>query len=60
MAKYALRLAQLGEFANALEMVRYNRHFQPTDTELIRMEAALQGIVTERSHERLGQGTIAA
>jgi Tfp pilus assembly protein PilF len=60
MAKYALRLAQLAEFANALEMVRYNRHFQPTDTELIRMEAALQGIVTERSHERLGQGTIAA
>jgi Tfp pilus assembly protein PilF len=61
MAKYALRLAQLGECENALEMVRYNRHFQPTDMELIRMEAALQAMVRERSDAaRSRQGTIAA
>src|SRR5580704_7165433 len=47
LAKYALRLARLGEFQNALEMVLYNRHFQPADTELIRMEAALQAIGAE-------------
>src|ERR1700722_547839 len=45
LTKYALRLAQCGEFENALEMVRYNRHFQPADAELIRMEAALHAIV---------------
>jgi tetratricopeptide (TPR) repeat protein len=58
LAKSALRLAQLGEFENALEMVRYNRHFQPADTVLIRMEAALDVIVTEAT-ERGGiqQGT---
>ncbi len=49
LAKYALRLAQLGECENALEMVRYNRHFQPTDMELIRMEAALQAMGAEKS-----------
>jgi Tfp pilus assembly protein PilF len=61
LAKYALRLAQLREFENALEMVQYNRHFQPADMELIRMEAALQAIVAERpGAARSGQGTIAA
>ena len=61
LARYARRLAQLGEFENALEMVQYNRHFQPADTQLIRMEAALQAIVTEKSEgEPRGQGTIAA
>jgi Tfp pilus assembly protein PilF len=61
LTKYALRLAQLGEFENALEMVQYNRHFQPSDLELIRMEAALQAIVAEKlERERSGQGTIAA
>ena len=61
MTKYALRLAQLGEFEHALEMVRYNPHFQPVDVELIRMEAALQAIVAERSErEQIGRGTIAA
>jgi tetratricopeptide (TPR) repeat protein len=61
LTKYALRLAQLGDFENALEMVRYNRHFQPTDMELIRMEAALQGIVAAKSERsRSEQGTIAA
>jgi len=61
LAKYALRLAQLGEFENALEMLQYNRHFQATDIELIRMEAALQAIVAEKlvSAQR-EQGTIAA
>jgi hypothetical protein len=51
-------LAQLGEFENALEMVRYNRHFQPADTALIRMEAALDAIITGAT-EREGtqQGT---
>jgi Tfp pilus assembly protein PilF len=61
MAKYALRLAQLGEFENALEMVTYNRHFQPADMELIRMEAVLQAIVADLpEHARRGQETIAA
>jgi Tfp pilus assembly protein PilF len=61
LAKYALRLAQLGELQNALEMIQYNRHFQPADMELIRMEAALQALVAERSQrERSGRGTIAA
>ena len=56
LAKYALRLAQLGEFENALEMVRYNLHFQPTDVELIRMEAALQPLVAEKTDRaRRGQ-----
>src|SRR5262245_4039670 len=60
-AKYALRLAQLGEVENALEMVRYNRHFQPADLELIRMEAALQVNVAEkRERNRSGHGTIGA
>jgi tetratricopeptide (TPR) repeat protein len=61
LAKYALRLAQLGECENALGMVQYNRHFQPADTELIRMEASLQAMVAERSErERSRQGTTAA
>lgn len=61
LTKYALRLAQLGEFESALEMVRYNRHFQPSDGELIRMEAALQAIVAEKAErERSGRETIAA
>ena len=61
LAKYALRLAQLGEFENALEMVRYNRHFQPADIVLIRMEAALQAIVAEKSENaHREQGTVAA
>ena len=61
LTKHALRLAQLGEFRNALEMVRYNRHFHPADMELIRMEAALDAIVAEkREHDPSGQGTIAA
>jgi tetratricopeptide (TPR) repeat protein len=61
LAKYALRLAQLGEFENALEMVRYNLHFQPADVELIRMEAALQPLVAEKTERALcGQGTTAA
>jgi tetratricopeptide (TPR) repeat protein len=61
LTKYALHLAQLGEFENALEMVQYNRHFQPANTELIRMEAALQAIVAEKlDGEQRGQGTIAA
>jgi Tfp pilus assembly protein PilF len=61
LTKYALRLAQLGEFESALEMIRYNRHFQPAELELIRMEAALQAIVTEKlERDRSGQGTIAA
>lgn len=60
LTKYALRLAQFGEFENALEMVQYNRHFQPADMELIRMEAALLPIVAEKAErERTGQGTIA-
>jgi tetratricopeptide (TPR) repeat protein len=59
LAKYALRLAQCGEFRKALEMVQYNRHFQPSDTELIRMAAALQAIVSG-SPDQAGrrQGTI--
>jgi Tfp pilus assembly protein PilF len=61
LGKYALRLAQLGEFENALEMVTYNRHFQPADMELIRMEAVLQAIVAEMfGTARREQGTIAA
>src|ERR1700753_4299477 len=61
LTKYSLRLAQLGEFENALEMVQYNRHFQPTDTELIRMEAALKKIIAEsRERSKRDQGTIAA
>jgi Tfp pilus assembly protein PilF len=60
MTKYALRLAQLGEFQNALEMVRYNRHFQPADMELIRMEAALQAIVAEESNRARHKETVAA
>ena len=59
--KYALRLAQLGEFENALEMVTYNRHFQPADGELIRKEAVLQTIVAESRERGLrGRGTTAA
>jgi hypothetical protein len=27
-------------------MIQYNLHFQPADTELVRMEAALHAIVT--------------
>jgi tetratricopeptide (TPR) repeat protein len=58
LLKSALRLAQLGEFENALEMVRYNRHFQPADTSLIRMEAALDAIITgETDREGTQQGT---
>ena len=61
LGKYALRLAQLGEFENALEMVIYNRHFQPADVELIRMEAALQAMVAKPSEcEHRGHGTTAA
>jgi tetratricopeptide (TPR) repeat protein len=61
LAKYALRLAQLGEFENALEMVRYNLHFQPADVELIRMEAALQPLVVEKTDRaRRGQRATAA
>jgi len=61
LGKYALRLAQLGEFENALEMVTYNRHFQPSDTELIRMEAILQTIVAEAPERgRRGRGITAA
>jgi Tfp pilus assembly protein PilF len=61
MGRYALRLAQLGEFENALEMVTYNRHFQPADMELIRMEAVLQAIVAELPERaRRGRGTITA
>ncbi len=61
LSKYALRLAQLGECENALEMVRYNRHFQPADVELIRMEAALQAMVAKMPEcEHRGHGTIAA
>lgn len=61
LAKYALRLAQCGEFENALEMVKYNRHFQPADAELIRMEAPLHAMVAERAErERHRQGIVAA
>jgi tetratricopeptide (TPR) repeat protein len=61
LAKYALRLAQLGEFENALEMVRYNLHFQPADVELIRMEAALQPLIVEKTDRaRRGQRATAA
>jgi tetratricopeptide (TPR) repeat protein len=61
LTKYALRLAQLGEFENALEMARYNRHFQPADSKLIRMEAALQAIIAEKCEQaRRTQGTTAA
>jgi Tfp pilus assembly protein PilF len=58
LAKHALRLAQCGELRNALEMVQYNRHFQPTDLELIRMEAALQATVAESPDPARRQGTI--
>ena len=51
LAKHALRLAQLGELKNALEMVVYNRHFQPADAELIHMEASL-GPLVESAAER--------
>jgi hypothetical protein len=44
LTKYALRLAQLGELKQALEMVVYNRHFQPADAELIHMEASLEAL----------------
>ena len=58
LAKHALRLAQLGEFEGALEMVRYNRHFQPAETELIRMEASLLAVVAEKAaRTRRGHGT---
>lgn len=61
LSKYSLRLARLGEFENALEMVTYNRHFQPADMELIRIEAVLQAIVAEMfGTARREQGTIAA
>jgi Flp pilus assembly protein TadD len=61
LSQYALRLAQLGEFENALEMITYNRHFQPADVELIRMEAVLRTIVAEaRETARLERGTTAA
>jgi hypothetical protein len=61
LTKYALRLAQLGELENALEMARYNRHFQPADAKLIRMEAALQAIIAEKCEQaRCRQGTTAA
>ena len=61
MTKYALRLAQLGEFQNALEMVRYNRHFQPADVDLIRMEASLQAILADKFHRtRSEQETVPA
>jgi tetratricopeptide (TPR) repeat protein len=61
LGKYALRLAQLGQFENALEMVTYNRHFQPADAELIRMEAVLRTIVTEPPERaRTAQGTTPA
>jgi tetratricopeptide (TPR) repeat protein len=61
LTKYALRLAQLGELENALEMARYNRHFQPADSKLIRMEAALQAIIAEKCEQaRRTQGTTAA
>jgi tetratricopeptide (TPR) repeat protein len=61
LTKYAVRLAQLGEFGNALEMVQYNRHFQPADMELIRMEAALRAIIAKKPEStRSEQGTIPA
>lgn len=61
LGKYALRLAQLGEFENALEMVTYNRHFRPADVELIRMEAVLRTVVADAPERaRREQGTIAA
>lgn len=60
LAKHAMRLAQLGEFESALEMVRYNRHFQPAETELIRIEASLLAVVAEKTaRPRRGHGTTA-
>jgi hypothetical protein len=47
LTKYALRLAQLGELQHALEMVIYNRHFQPADAELIHMEASLECLLKD-------------
>ncbi len=47
LTKYALRLAQLGELHHALEMVVYNRHFQPVDAELIHMEASLESLLAD-------------
>jgi Tfp pilus assembly protein PilF len=55
LKKYALRLAQLGEFQNALEMIQYNLHFQPADTELVRMAAALHAIVTGATERKRTQ-----
>lgn len=42
LTRYAMRLAQLGEAGAALEMVRFNRHFQPDDIELIKLQACLE------------------
>ena len=41
LTKYALRLAQFGELAAALEMVWFNRHFHPADHELVKMRACI-------------------
>jgi tetratricopeptide (TPR) repeat protein len=42
LTKYALRLAQLGALRPALEMIYFNRHFQPADRELIKMRTCIE------------------
>ena len=44
LARYALRLAQLGEVEDALEMVRFNRHFQTREATLVKLQACLEAI----------------
>lgn len=49
LTKYALRLAQSGELAAALEMVWFNRHFHPADLELVKMRACLEMLLQVES-----------
>ena len=42
---YALLLAQLGQFRDALEMVNFNRHFQPCDLALAKLNACCEILI---------------
>jgi Tfp pilus assembly protein PilF len=45
LTAYALRLAHFGQFREALEMVTFNRHFQPCDLALAKLNACLELLV---------------
>jgi tetratricopeptide (TPR) repeat protein len=55
LTKYALRLAQLGELDNALEMILFNRHFHPADVELIKLQACVELLLKRQASSELSR-----